>query len=151
MSSGVTPIGVATGSGMLYGPRPGKTKRYLCSNHHRGGRRGGGHKHEWHPVNVPPLREYELFCTADDEKWVDTDGHYWGVGDSEGNLILGLSKERLCKFPLPSNLSDPWHGYPVSPMQEGDKDAPPDDFVEKWIADKAISKVFGRRIQRRKV
>jgi hypothetical protein len=151
MSSGVNPVGVPTVAGLLYGPRAGSGKRYLCSNHHRGARRGGGHKHEWHPVNVPPFVEYRLFCRADDKDWFDSDGHYWGFGNYQGKMILGTNKERLCKFPLPSNATDAWHGYPVSPMQEGDKDAPPDEFIEEWIAKNFISKVFGRRIQRRKV
>lgn len=136
---------------MLYGSAASGEKRYLCSNHHWGARRAGGIKHEWDPVNVPPAVEYQLFRTSDSNDWSDTDGHYWGFGHREGRMILGTQKERLCKFPLPSNPTDPWHGYPVSPLLNGDDDAPPDGFVQDWIDNNVISKTFGRRIQRGKV
>lgn len=137
--------GTATPSGISFGPnRSGKT--YLSLYIHRGTR---AQKHQW-SVNVSPSREYDIFCSADEGNWKDTQGHYWGVY-AGGQTVLGSRGERLCKFPRTSNIEDPWHGYPVSPMEEGDKDAPPDDFVENWIATRIVSKTFGRRIQRRKI
>lgn len=150
MSNSVPPVGVPTPSGMFYGPTATRRKSYLCSSHHRGARRGRD-KHEWDRGNVPPAVEYQLFCTSDSNDWFDSNGYYWGFGHREGRMILGTQKERLCMFQPPVNLTDPWHGYPVSPLLNGDDDAPPDDFVQGWIDNNVISRTFGRRIQRGKV
>ena len=107
------------------------------------------YKSKWHPSTPPPM-EYDIFCSADYGNWRDLHGHYWGV-HSGGATVLGCLGERLCRFPRTSNAGDPWHGYPVSPLENGDDDAPSDDFVENWIRTGVVSKTFGRRVQRRKV
>jgi hypothetical protein len=137
----------ATSSGIEFGPND-KGKYYISIFYHRGNNRPGL-KNKWDP-DVPPLQEYEIFCYADYGDWFDQHDHYWGV-HAAGNTVLGCQGERLCKFPRTSNRSDPRHGYPVSPMLNGDDDAPSDEFVEGWIVRGVISKTFGRRIQRRKV
>lgn len=93
--------------------------------------------------------EYGIFCTADSRDWSDEDGNYWGV-HSAGRTPLGVRGERLCKFPKTSNPNDPWHGFPVSP-QNGGGDVPPDALVESWITAEVVSRVIGRRIQKRKI
>ena len=140
-------IGLATSSGIKFGPNP-TGKFYISINYHRGNNRSAL-KNKWHPYIKPPL-EYQIFCAADCESWYDTSGHGWGM-HNQGNTIIGTQGERLCKFPRTSNESDPWHGFPVSPMESGDDDAPSDEFIENWISTGVISKTFGRRIQRRKV
>ena len=139
--------GIVMPSGIKFGPT-NKGKWYISVNHHR----GAGlqkYKNKW-SLSVPPPMEYAIFCSADDGDWRDVQGHYWGV-HNQGSTILGCRGEKLAKFPCTSNVSDPWHGYPVSPLERGDNDAPPDDFVENWISTGVISKTFGRRIQRRKI
>lgn len=132
---------------MQFGPN--KTgKFYISIFYHRGTNRLV-FKNKWHP-DISPFTEYEIFCFADDGNWFDARGHYWGVRE-RGEAILGCSGERLCKFPKTSNVIDPWHGFPVSPMEDGDDYRPSDDIVEAWIATGIVSKTFGRRIQRRKV
>lgn|SRR5262249_8857975 len=134
----------ATPSGILFGPN-GSGKMYMSLYAHRG---SNPRKHQWLSA-ISPKMEFDIFCIADCSDWRDTTGNYWGIHD-QGRTVLGTRSEKLCKFPCTSNSTDPWHGYPVSPSEEGDKDAPPDDFVEKWISTSVVSKVFGRRIQRRK-
>ncbi len=107
-------------------------------------------KNCWHHL-VSPHGEYEIFSTSDERNWNDANGHYWGFGDREGQIEVGESGERICKFPMNSNATDPWHGYPVSPAQTGDRDAPPDELISRWLIDNAITRVFARRIQRRKI
>ncbi len=139
--------GRAMASGIQFGPnRNGKL--YISIFIHRGTNRSK-YKNKWHP-SVPPPMEYDIFCKADFGNWRDSRGHYWGVHDA-GSTVLGCQGERLCKFPQTINASDPWHGYPVSPLWDGDNSAPPDDFVEYWIATRVVTNTFGRRIQRRKV
>jgi len=144
MSNG---LGTATSSGIQFGPNR-KGRVYISVFIHRGNNRSKL-KNKWHP-DVPPLMEYAIFNSADYANWYDVQGHYGGVHE-RGKTIPGCQSERLCKFPRTSNPNDPWHGYPASPLENGDDDAPPDDFVESWIETGIISKTFGRRIQRSKV
>ncbi len=139
--------GTATSSGILFGPN-NSGKMYISVYNHRGsGSRV--YKNQWLSTITPAI-EYTIFCDADDGNWKDYNGHYWGV-HNRGITVLGDCREHLSKFPKTSNLTDHWHGYPVSPRESGDKDAPPDDFVESWISIGVVSKTFGRRIQRRKI
>jgi len=131
--------------GILFGPNhSGKT--YLSVYAHRGHR---PLKNKWSD-NITPVREYSIFCTSDDFEWNDPNGHYWGL-HNEGTTILGCFGEPLCKFPATTNEADPWHGYPVSPMKDGDNNSPSDRLVELWLQDAHISRTFARRIQRRKI
>ena len=139
-------LGVATSSGIRFGPNS-SGKFYLCLYYHRGNNRP--EKNKWHP-EIKPQLEYQIFCNTDRENWYDRIGHGWGM-HNQGDTIIGFQGERLCKFPRTSNESDPRHGFPVSPMENGDDDTPSDEFIEHWILMGAISKTFGRRIQRRKV
>lgn len=139
--------GIATESGIQFGPnRNGKL--YISVFIHRGNNRSN-YKNKWEPSITPPI-EYAIFCAADYENWRDHKGRYWAVHQG-GIIILGCQGERMCKFPRTSNPGDPWHGYPVSPLLNGEDDAPPDDLVENWIEAHVVSKTFGRRVQRRKV
>jgi len=139
--------GIAIQAGLQFGPN--KTgKLYLSVFYHRGNGRIK-YKNKWHPT-IHPSTEYHIFCKADYRNWSDSHGHYWGVHDG-GVIILGIRGEILCKFPHNANPTTPWHGFPVSPMENGDCDAPPFEFVEDWIRNGVVSKTLGRRIQRRKV
>jgi len=136
-----------TPAGLLFGPN-GNGKQYLSLNCHRGAG-DPRYKSFWSPA-IPPPVEYDVFCMADNYNWSDQHGHYWAVHDG-GNTELGTRGERLAKFPYNANPRDPWHGFPVSPLERGDADAPPDDFVANWIEAGVISKTVGRRIQRRRI
>jgi hypothetical protein len=133
------------GSTSLFGPNQGG-KSYISLYVHRAER---PHKHRW-ADEITPETEFAIFCMADAQDWKDDAGHYWAVLEA-GRTVLGYRGEILSKFPRNSNNRDPWHGYPASPREEGDKDAPPDEFIEIWISNGVISRVIGRRIQRRKI
>lgn len=138
--------GTATQDGVVFGPN-GTGKLYISLFYHRDLTRA--HKSAWCRA-VPPPMEYGIFCDADTHLWRDQQDHYWAV-HAGGTTVLGARGERLSKFPCPSNVMDPWHGFPVSPLERGDDDAPADDFVDAWIAAGVVSKPVGRRIQRRKI
>lgn len=126
--------------GIEFGPN-GSGKRYLSLYAHRG---ANYRKSMW---AMPPPEEYRVFCSSDYGNWSDHGGNLWGIDDG-GNTVLGLRGERLSKFPRPTNATNPWHGYPVSPMEDGDRGAPPDLLVERWISTGVVSRTIGRRIQR---
>ena len=140
-------MGSAGQAGIQFGPN-NTGKLYVSLHRHRGSG-STAYKNRWAP-QVPPAMEYDIFCAADYGGWVDVNGHYWGV-DNGGVTILGDQGERLCKFPRNDNPRVPWHGYPVSPLQNGSVDAPPFAFVEDWIRHGVVSRTVGRRIQKWKI
>jgi hypothetical protein len=129
--------------GVMFGPTV-SGKMYLSLYIHRGSWIG---RSQW---IVEPQTEFNIFGAADNANWRGPNGHYWGVHVPDAG-VLGARGERLAKFPQTSNAVDPWHGYPVSPLEDGDRSAPPDDLVELWRQNNVVSKTFARRIQRRKV
>ena len=130
--------------GLLFGPTAsGKT--YLSMYDHRG---RDPTKSRW-ADNLKPPEEYSIFEGSDDNGVSDSDGHFWGIRDPTGS-VLGSRGERLAKFPFNAVASAPWHGYPVSPGGGRNSEIPPDELVDGLIAEGAISRTFGRKIQRRK-
>lgn len=130
--------------GLLFGPTAsGKT--YLSMYDHR----GRNHEKSCWSQNVPPPAEYSIFEQADDDEYSDINGHYWGILDALGS-VLGTRGERLAKFPFNAITAMPWHGYPVSPASGRASEIPPDELVENLIEAGAVSRTFGRKLQRRK-
>ena len=142
------PANQQTSDGLKYGPTA-NGKRYLSVFKHRG---NGSTKHKniW---CISPDIEYEIFCNSDKHNLIDTSKNYWGVLNN-GKEKLGVKGERLSKFPYTSNTQDPWHGYPVSPVEERKRNALPSNFdllIEQWIKDEIITKEIGRKIQKEKI
>jgi len=135
-------------NGLLFGPRALGGKSYISLYQHRG---NGSlqHKNMWLRA-FGPLDEHGLFCLADERAWQDAAGHYWAVHNG-GATIVGERGEILSKFPANGNANVPWHGYPVSPANDGAGSFPPDDFVEGWRESNVVTKTVARRIQKRKV
>lgn len=137
--------GFAGGDGILFGPNPsGKT--YLSAYIHRGLR---PKKSMW-ASEIKPDLEYHTFCLADEGIWCDALGNYWGVR-GQGTVVLGQRGERLCKFPRTVNAVDPWHGYPTSPLENGDPDCPPTALVVKWRTSEVINRETELKILKRKI
>src|SRR5215472_13444991 len=119
-------------SGILFGPSA-NGKNYLSVYAHRGSHWG---KSQW---SIPPNHEFGIFDRADQSNWVDNVGNYWGVDGATANAI-GTRGEKLSHFPCTSNAHDPWHGYPVSPLEDGDRASPPDYLVEDWISHGVVTR-----------
>lgn len=96
------------------------------------------------------INEYGVFCDADRSDWFDASGHYWGFHDG-GKTELGTQGERICKFPCPSNVTDTWHGYPLSHSLSGTVPRDLIAAVQSFIDDQLIDKSLGRNIQRGKL
>ena len=140
--------GTANSDGIVFGPT-GAGTMYISLYYHRPTAARRAEKNQWNS-DFPPPFEYALYELAEIQVWVDNTGHYWGVHNN-GTTVLGSLGQRIAKFPRPSNMGDPRHGYPVSPQQRGDPDTPPEDLVEQWIDANVVTKTLGRRIQKRKI
>ena len=142
------PPNKTTSAGHEYGPTV-NGKMYLSLSYHR----GKGSKADKHTWCIPPDTEYGIFHNSDKHNLHDGNRNYWGVLET-GKATLGTNGERLSIFPCTSNDQDPWHGYPVSPLEERKRNPLPPDFdllVEKWIKEKVIDKAVGRKIQKLKL
>lgn len=139
-------MGVPVVGGIRFGPTP-NGKVYISLNAHRGARPW---KTVWNP-NITPQMEYGLFERSDVGDWTDPRGHYWSFAAKDGSVCTGQTRERLAKHPKVSNATDPWHGYPVSPLRTGDADAPADDLVAFWLKGDVITRTFARRILDRRI
>lgn len=148
--SNTTPLpasGQPTDAGIRFGPTA-KQKFYISMNKHRGsGDRV--HKNMWLVPDVKPQDEYAIFERADDtDSHCAETNHYWGFGSKSG-AIIGFRNERLAKYPVPTNASDDWHGYPVTNDEKRPNHGLPGDaLVERWISANLIDKEFGLKILR---
>jgi len=141
------PDGAANEAGIQF-PSTHSGKPYIAVFKHRGnGARQ--HKSVWHN-DIPPVFEYNIFCAADNSGWECKAGHLWGFHDA-AQTVLGTQGQRLAKFPCPQNVGGSWHGYPISTMDYEPSDQPPDELVEKWVAEGTLNRTTGRRIQRNKL
>lgn len=135
------------GTGMHFHPDPQRCNQYYISlNYHRCATCDANRdKGCWAP-HIARATEYEIFCMAYVNNWCNSAGDYWSFYQ-RCETDIGTCRERLCKFPHRSNMTDPWHGYPVSPNMRRGLDAPPAHLVQSWIDAGAVRKVIGRRIQ----
>ena len=141
MSSGTSVI-----AGIKFGPTKKNGKWYVSVYKHRG---SGcpARKTQWHS-SISPDVEYEIFETSDEGNWCDgASGHYYGVRNN-AETILGSNGERVCKFPCPSNISDPWHGYP---FRQNQKSFIPTNVLNNWLASKVIDISSYKRILKRTI
>jgi hypothetical protein len=139
--------GRAGQGGVEFGPTA-SGKLYLSLYYHRPPG-NNAHKSKWH-AQITPQDEYSIFDDSDTNNFQCAAGHYWGFKD-DGKIVLGCEQEVLCKFPRNNNPAVPWHGFPVSPLGDGDGGSPDDAFVVRLRQEGRISKVFENRILRRKI
>ena len=92
-----------------------------------------------------------MFCAAEANGWRDSRPQLWGL---KPNLDeIGVDGRALAKFPDPTNLTDPWHGYPVSardPKRQLEH-TPERTLVDEWRDSGLISAVQAARMKRGKV
>lgn len=138
--------GKAVPGGISFGPTQ-SGKMYFSTNQHRG--EPTIHKSTW-SEEITRDDEFAVFRSADQLICRDLAGNYWGIA-GKGYQVLGTRHERFAKFPATINLTDPWHGYPVSPNRRGEMDAPPDSCIEIWKAADAIDRVWEVRLKRRAI
>lgn len=99
--------------------------------------------------------EYELFLrasdyymspvvyvgNADECRWIN-DNHKGLYSFDPGFLELSNEGHRLAYFPLPSNPTDPWHGYPCDSTYIGD------GLIQYWLDKNLISAMAYRRLMK---
>lgn len=143
----VSVTGATIPDGIEFGPTPLNLRIYHSLYRHRG-HGSPNHKSVWGD-SVPPPMEYAIFCDADTNNWRTADGDYWSLHNG-GNTEIGSDGERLCRFQNTSNLSDPWHGFPVSPLKK-ESDKPPVILLDMWLAAGIIQPAFRKRILLRQI
>lgn len=113
-------------------------KSYITLVKHRGG------PSEFSQWAIPFDEEVSLFCRAVEDSWCDSKGNFWGILPDA--VQLGQKREVISKFPKTSNDGDPWHGYPVSPLN-GKNETPHHTIVNEWhIKYGLISRTVRKRI-----
>lgn len=98
-----------------------------------------------------PADQFAVLDDAEHHSWRDSSQNLWGV--SPGLPVLGTQGERIAKFPARSNLSDDWHGYPVSALDPGREflHRPDPDIVTDWHSNGYIDERQRARIKRGKI
>jgi hypothetical protein len=134
-------------SGVLF-PASEFNSSYLSRNDHRSF--ADGPRNKW-SASCPPVREYKVFCIAEDNGWRDDRPNLWGI--EAGLPEIGGNGECLAKFPDPSNAADNWHGYPVSArdLRREYEHRPKPALVRQWREIGVISETQEARINRGKV
>lgn len=99
--------------------RPGRQRQYVSIKKHFSTAKNTHSK--WKSVQI----ERDTFDAADYGNhnknlgyppWEDDSGNLWGFLDNF--QIIGEDKEQFGFFPIPTNQSDPWHGYPIVPFKK---------------------------------
>lgn len=140
-------MGTAVPSGIHF-PALNSCDPYISLSKHRPS--SGGRDNKW-SSSIKPSDEYLIFKRSFMSRWLDPTGHLWGL---QNNLVtIGSNGERLAKFPRRANESDPWHGYPVSALDQNRRyqHCPPPALISEWIDRQIVSESQGARIRRGKV
>lgn len=124
----------------MYGPTM-RNHYYKPMYYHRRMASPNPHKSIW---CIKEYEEYGVFKLADEENWHCTVEKGLFSILNKGTYIVGNEDEILSFFWIPSNLSDPWHGFPV---KSGDK-RPSSDLLDKWMKDGVIEHSARIRIER---
>nr|WP_288210439.1 hypothetical protein [uncultured Dysgonomonas sp.] len=91
--------------------------------------------------------QYEAFRVSDEGEWVCNKSEgLFSVLDNT-NVILDVNEERISFFPTPKNVSDPWHGYPVTSYEYDISD----ELIDKWLEDKIIDERIHLKLLRRQI
>lgn len=132
MNNGVFPVNI---KGHTYKPVP-----YHGSSTH--GTRGG-RKTRW---TIPQNGQYYVFNYADERNWMDLKARGLFSFLNKCYTALGENGERLAFFPQPTNMSDPWHGYPVFSDEIEDV-----SLVERWAEENEIDVTIMQRLLRQAI
>jgi len=118
----------------------------------------------YHNKNSAKRKDKELWCIKENEQFKvfylaaeDKQTPIWFCNENkslfsiieDGKKVLGLNGERLGKFKLPSNETDPWHGYPIEAKTKWN--TPSDSLLDIWENNDVISEITRRRIERSKI
>ncbi|RFU70034.1 hypothetical protein [Bacillus sp. V59.32b] len=130
--------------------RPGRTRQYKSiQKHHRTSQHRNANK--WKDKDL----EINTFDSADygsftreltKDSWEDSKKNLWGFLDNFP--FVGTEKEQFGFFPVPTNPSDRWHGYPVIPFTKGYEIE--DSLLKKWVVDEVLDEDDIPSIKKRK-
>jgi len=93
--------------------------------------------------------ECHAFCESSHRGWDDALGNRWYV-DVDGEE-LGTRRERVAFFPLSSNATGPWHGYPVSALPDAVvRKHVPKEILRAWQAENATKRELLAKLWKRR-
>jgi hypothetical protein len=94
--------------------------------------------------------ECHTFCESRDYGWTDATGTYWYF--SFDGQPVGTREEVLAQYPAPQNLTDPWHGYPISAAPKAImKRSVPLSVIDLWSASPGMPKYLENRLRKRQL
>jgi hypothetical protein len=133
--------------GPLY-PKPtrrSKHRYFFYDKHHK---LGDSEEAQWLP-DLSQDEEFAIFDSADWHEVSNDKGDLFGLRKKNGDVLdLGTRKEQVAKFPVTSP-GQPWHGYPVGPLQKGRAGANPP--VPLQVLAKMVDKGLLTAKQRRRL
>jgi hypothetical protein len=125
-----------------YGPTSRNHYYQPVSYHNRTSSSRPG-KNKW---IIKESEQYKVFRISDEPWWLcDTNNCLFSIVDN-GNVILGQTTERLAKFPIPNNKTDPFHGYPVHCDQRQNR--PDLGLLDRWQKEGIISPHLRNKIEK---
>jgi len=121
---------------------------YLSLDYHQS---SSGTRHQKSIWSLTRPDECHTFCESRLNAWADSDGNYWSVA-AEKSEDFGTRGQRMAFFPVPTNETDTWHGYPIGRKNEqSDPHDPPTDLVQLWRDQGRISRMTRARIIQRQL
>ncbi len=119
--------------------------KYQALHYHRP--QSASQKSHW---AITAADECHTFCESRDSGWSDADGNYWFFGFESDPI--GTRGEVLAHFPMPQNLSDPWHGFPISTAAKAFmRRVVPLSVIESWSNEPGMPKYLENRLRKRQL
>lgn len=92
-------------------------------------------------------QQYEVFRVSDEGDWIcNKCKGLFSILDN-ASIVLGINEERISFFPTPQNVSDPWHGYPVTSYEYDISD----ELIDKWLENEIIDNRIYLKLLRRQI
>jgi hypothetical protein len=89
-----------------------------------------------------------VFEGADNREIMDEAGNLYGaLPEGQSLRFLGTRWQQVAKFPLVA-VGQPWHGYPVWPVGEDERNRPPKTVLNKMTETGLISASMRRRLMK---
>ncbi len=129
-----------------YGPSP-KNSYYYKPNPKHGVNSRNSEGTNW---CIKENAEFSVFIHAESHEehlYCNENNCYFSIIDN-GKVMLGQDGQKVAKFPVTSNCSDAWHGYPVRCITK--HDTPSEELLDLMVKAEYITDLTRSRIERGK-
>lgn len=132
--------------GIVFGYTRKNKRSYKSLNYHRRLVKPG--KTQWSQT-ITRETESSYFDESDYESWCSEEGHHWWIS-KDAAVRIGNRGERIAFFPCCENHPGPWHGYPVSAIEDHNYEVP-EELVSQWQDGGTIDDLAAARLRRGKL